>query len=87
MRDRQQRHETNRLLSSSFTICPAICRRAARSKKNHKVLHRPAQDDSDQNPKRAGQIPELGRQHRAHQRARSRKWPRNDAQKQSIYWF
>ncbi len=41
-------------------------------KENDEILHRAAEHHADQNPKRAGQIAELRRQHRTDQRARPR---------------
>ena len=61
------------LFNSSFTICPSdLPSRRNEQNSTTKSCTAPAQHHPDQNPQRPGQIPELRRQHRPHQRPRPR---------------
>ncbi len=57
------------VFNSSLTIWPSdLPSRRKEAKQDDKILHRTAEHDADQNPKRSGQIPELSRQHWSYQR-------------------
>ena len=74
-------------ISSLRHLAQRLAVAAHRGEEDDEVLHRAAEHDAEDDPERAGQVAELGGQHRARPAGRRRRWRRSGGRRAPTGWW